>query len=164
MNLNVKSFWNIIENKDRYLHFFLLSSITIILSLPCFELCIVQIVVNYEGSSLTSDTDLVLMFVVLMIPALPLLIRECNQVLDLYLSCSSQKLSIVKVPTAMVNHWKEVFLYPWILALVETTNIQVVLLYPSKFFLLTWMLIWKGNFFLTFIFFLIKYFSFSSLL
>ena len=164
MNLNVKSFWNIIENKDRYLHFFLLSSITIILSLPCFELCIVQIVVNYEGSSLTSDTDLVLMFVVLMIMALLLLIRECNQVLDRYLSCSSRKSSIVKVPTAMVKLWKEVFLYPWILALVETTNIQVVLLYPSKFFLLTWMLIWKGNFFLTFIFFLIKYFSFSSLL
>jgi hypothetical protein len=30
---------------------------------------------------------------------------------------------------------------------VDTTSIQVVLLYLSKFFLPAWAVIWKGNFF-----------------
>jgi hypothetical protein len=52
------------------------------------------------------------MFAVLMILILLLFIRECNQMSELNLSCSSQKLSIAKVPIAMVKVWKEVFLYP----------------------------------------------------
>lgn len=112
-----------------------------------FEFCIIELVVNYDGSSLTIDTDLALMFVVLMIWTLLLLIQEHNQVSELYLSSSCKKLSIVKVPTAMVKAWKEAFLYLRIWSLVDTTSIQVVLLYLSKFFLPAWAVIWKGNFF-----------------
>lgn len=111
-----------------------------------FEFCIIKLVVNYDGSSLTIDTDLALMFVVLMIRTL-LLIQKRNQVSELYLSSSCKKLSIVKVPTAMVKAWKEALLYLRIWSLVDTTSIQVVLLYLSKFFLPTWAVIWKGNFF-----------------
>ena len=112
-----------------------------------FEFCIIKLVVNYDGSSLTIDTDLALMFVVLMIWTLLLLIQEHNQVSELYLSSSFKKLSIVKVPTAMVKAWKEAFLHLRIWSLVDTTSIQVVLLYLSKFFLPAWAVIWKGNFF-----------------
>jgi hypothetical protein len=77
------------------------------------------------------------MFVVLMIRAQLLLIQERNQVSELYLSSSCKNLSIVKVATAMVKAWKEAFLYLRIWSLVDTTSIQVVLLYLSKFFLPT---------------------------
>jgi len=119
-----------------------------------FEFCIIKLVVNYDGSSLTIDTDLALMFVVLMTWTLLLLIQERNQVSELYLSSSCKKWSIVKVPTATVKAWKEAFLYLRIWSLVDTTGIQVVLLYLSKFFPPTRAVIWKGIFFsLKFIFF-----------